>query len=211
MVPGGRLMALADLSRQSGVPAAIERELRFPYTTGARWIADVKDREGLDTINSMLADPPATTAVILHPERGVRWEPDRPALDEIADELGSGWERQSGGSFGEFQWMNLMQTELPGLDSATSAAAWRGDRYAIYVNGESAVATFVANAGPGLFAGLTRWLNEAADTEEIPGGLRAEFSDGRTASLTATKDGLRLVLATDEASAQAAVVALGRE
>ncbi|MCA9565414.1 MAG: hypothetical protein KC561_18075, partial [Myxococcales bacterium] len=80
LLPAGRLYALGDFLRPSALatPAPIERELRFPYTTGANWIAGVKAEGGTTAIDALIADPPASTAVVLHPERGAGWEPERP-------------------------------------------------------------------------------------------------------------------------------------
>jgi hypothetical protein len=199
IVPAGRLFALADLSQLGGISAPIERELRFPYTTGAQWVSALKARDGTATIDELLGNPPSGTAVVLHPERGVRWEPERPSLPGFLPLLGDGWARDSGGTFGEFHWMNLLQTRLPGLVSAQAAATWRGDSYSVYRHGDDGAAIFRGVAGPELHAAMADLLEQEGDNvEETNGVLSAELPDGRYAGLAATPDGFLLVIATDQ-------------
>ncbi|MGE0570816.1 MAG: hypothetical protein AB7H85_17565 [Dehalococcoidia bacterium] len=197
MLPAGRLYALGDFLRPSALatPAPIERELRFPYTTGANWIAGVKAEGGTAAIDALLADPPASTAVVLHPERGADWQPERPQTRDLTAALGSSWTRESGGSFGEFHWGNFLQTRLRGLEAAAAAATWKGDRYDIYVRGNDSAAVFSVNAGPGLAAGLRTMLQQESEASgEMDGELSATLRDGRHFILTPTANGFTLVV-----------------
>lgn len=208
LLPAGRLYALADFSQAGGIPAAIERELRFPYTEGADWVMGLKERDGTATIDELLRDPPQTTAVVLHPERGVRWEPERPGLADLSAAAGGGWERESGGSFGPFHWRNLLQTRLPGLAAAQAASAWLGDRYAVYRKGDESVVVFRVNAGEALLRQVNAMLIESGDASEGGGVLRAALSGGRYAFTTAVEGGFILVIGSDEETADAAFGAL---
>lgn len=213
LMPAGRFYALGDFSRVPtlSTPAPIERELRFPYTTGANWIAGIKAAGGTAAIDDLLADPPATTAVVLHPERGPRWEPDRPAAVDLVPVLGNGWTRESGGSFGEFHWGNFLQTRLRGLDAAAAAATWRGDRYDVYVRGDDSATVFLVNAGPGLEAGLRTLLADGAeDAAEQGTTLTATLRDGRQFILAPTADGFSLTIGSSAAVAAEVAKALGR-
>jgi len=212
-LPAGRMYALGDLTRvvASATPAAIERELRFPYTTGANWIAGLKAAGGTAAIDDVVADPPATTAVVLHPERGVRWQPQRPEAVDLTATLGAGWNQESGGSFGEFHWGNFLQTRLPGLDATEAAAAWRGDRYDVYTRQGGSAAVFLVNADPGLQAELRAMLVQQTESGvETDGTLRATMRDGRRFILTPSGEGFSLVVGSSTSIADEVAAALSR-
>lgn len=140
---GGRLFLLADLQQITDVPASIARELIFPYTTGADWIRAIVAEEGVEAVNEMLRNPPRGTAYILHP--GLRregWKPRDVKLPDMSRALGSGWERESRGSIGEFGWRNYLQLRIRAGDASSAAAGWAGDTYSVYVKDEESVAVF---------------------------------------------------------------------
>ncbi|MCB9485007.1 MAG: hypothetical protein H6676_02810 [Thermoflexaceae bacterium] len=212
-LPAGRMYVLGDLTRAVALatPAAIERELRFPYTTGANWIAGLKAAGGTAAIDDVVADPPATTAVVLHPERGVRWQPERPAAIDLTATLGAGWNHESGGSFGEFHWGNFLQTRLPGLDATEAATAWRGDRYDVYARAGGSAVVFLVNADPGLLAGLRAMLTQQTESSaETDGALRAKMRDGRQFILTPSGEGFSLVAGSSTSIADEVAAALSR-
>lgn len=139
----GRSFLLGGIPSMADVPASISRELFFPYTTGADWVKSIVKNEGVQPINTMLVEPPAGTAVILHPElRTNGWKPQVVALPVLSSALGPGWARESGGTFGEFQVRNYLQLRIRSSEAATAAAGWQGDHYDVYVNGGQSVAAF---------------------------------------------------------------------
>ncbi|MBA4179256.1 MAG: hypothetical protein C0506_01580 [Anaerolinea sp.] len=124
-----------------GVPPSIARELFFPYTSGSEWVQAEIAGGGPGATDRLFRDPPRTTASILHPERrGESSTPVQATLPDLAAPLGEGWERESGGGFGEFQLRNYLQLRLPGIPAATAAAGWVGDRYDVYKRGNESVA-----------------------------------------------------------------------
>ena len=203
MLLGPGYAALADVSLAQEIPAAIERELRFPYTTGADWVASLKATGGTAAIDELLREPPLTTAVVLHPERGPRWQPDAVTLPDISPALGSDWSRESGGTFGEFHWMNLLQTRLRGLEASESAAEWTGDSYAVYVGNAGSAVAFSVRSGDGLVNSVSDWLSANGDASTNAGVLQAAFQDGRAARLSEVPGGFVLVIgSSDEVAAK---------
>ncbi len=141
--PSGRVFLVAAFGQFRDIPPSIERELYFPYTTGATWIRAVIQRAGTQAVDAMLVDPPSGTALVLHPELlEAGWRPAIVALPDAGPALGGGWTHQSGGSWGEFGVQNYLQLRLRGLDATMAAAGWNGDRYDVYVSAAESVAVF---------------------------------------------------------------------
>lgn len=142
--PGSGLRFMLGAPDQApDVPASFTRELLFPYTTGAAWIKEIRAKEGLKPIDDMLARPPSASSVILHPElRTNGWKPQTVTLPDLAQALGPGWTRESGGTFGEFQVRNYLQIRLRASEAASAATGWAGDHYDVYVNGNASLAAF---------------------------------------------------------------------
>lgn len=141
--PSGRAFLLADAAQANDVPPSIARELFFPYTTGASWIRTIVAREGTTRVDAMLADPPRGTAFALHPELlDSGWQPGEVKLPAIAGALGNGWQRESGGQWGEFGVQNYLRLRVRSLQAVTAAEGWAGDHYDVYVNGAESVAVF---------------------------------------------------------------------
>ena len=136
----GRAFLLGALPQIGNVPISIVRELLFPYTTGAGWVRDIVDDEGIEAIDALILDPPLATSLILHPElRAAGWEPERVVLPPVEAALGPGWERESGGTLGEFHLQNYLRL-LTGSGAASGAAdGWSGDHYDGYTDGNRSV------------------------------------------------------------------------
>ncbi|HML98607.1 MAG TPA: hypothetical protein PKD75_09015 [Tepidiformaceae bacterium] len=212
-LPGGTRLFLGTHGAGGSTPPSIERELRFPYTTGAEWVNIVRSEEGTAAIDHYLAGEPISTAHILHPElRKTGWQPERVVLPELGAALGEGWSRESGGTFGEFHLRNYLQLGLPALPSVQAASGWRGDRYDVYVRADSAVAVFRVRFADAVeaeeFAAAQRDMLAPAGAEAPPGGrFVAELRDGRTTIQLSSPDAsevLFVVGSTREAAELAA-------
>lgn len=186
-LPGGTRLVLSGVLSASSTPPSIERELRFPYTTGAEWVNIVRSQEGTSAIDRYLAGEPLSTAHILHPElREAGWQPEAVTLPDLVPALGNGWKRESGGTLGEFHLRNYLELRLTALPAVTAAAGWRGDRYDVYVNRADSVAVSrvrFANAGEAAeFTTAQRELltSAGATPAASPSGVVAELKDGRT-------------------------------
>ena len=143
MAVGGAVV-LVDMARlAAGAPAAIQRELTFPYTQGADWVDGIRQRGGDSAVDALFRHVPEGTVFVFHPERiGTGWTPEVVTLPPIAASLGSGWTEQSSGQFGQFEVQNYLQIALPGLQAVQGADGWAGDHYAVYSHDGESVAVF---------------------------------------------------------------------
>ncbi len=194
-LPGGTRLFLSGALPALSTPPSIERELRFPYTTGAEWVNIVRSQEGTAAIDRYLAGEPLSTAHILHPElRSAGWSPETVELPGLTPALGGGWTHESGGTLGEFHLRNYLELRLPALPAVTAAAGWRGDRYDVYVNDGDAVVLFrvrfADEAEAAEFAAAQRELltSAGATPAESPAGVVAELKDGRTTIQVASRN-----------------------
>ena len=197
---GGTRVLLASLPAAiADVPQSIIRELYFPYTTGAEWVRGVREKSGTGRINEMLANPPAGTAYVLHPELlEAGFKPSNVSLPDLTSALGGGWERQSGGTFGEFSLRNYLQLHIRALDAAAAAAGWAGDHYDVYVNGQESVASFRVHfkdaAEASQFANAQAdFLEEAGAKVTSDGAMRLAQLPGGNVSATAAPMGADVV------------------
>lgn len=187
---GGRLFLLADFAQIADVPVSIARELIFPYTAGADWIRAIVAEEGSGAVDEMLRNQPPGTAYVLHPElRKQGWEPRDVTLPDMADALGNGWERESGGSIGEFGWRNYLQLRIRASDASAAAAGWGGDTYEVYVKDDESVAVFRISFNDSdearEFAGAQQDFIEKARAETTQDGT-IQYATFGTGYVTAT-------------------------
>lgn len=187
-LPSGGFALLADLRAPlADVPASVSRELLFPYEEGATWLAQMRGRYGQARVDQWLSQPPAAgTAAVLHPELlEAGTVPERVELPSLAAALGSGWERQSGGTFGEFELRNYLQLRLPASQAVAAAAGWRGDHYDVYVHGGESAAVFRIRFADGTEAdqfreAQGRFLAGVTASERTENGITvAALNDGR--------------------------------
>ena len=216
-VPVGRnAVLLASSAAAADVPASITRELLFPYTAGAQWIAGIRQQKGAAPINAMLADPPHGTAYVLHPELlDNGFQPVPVTLPDLAPALGAGWKHESGGAFGEFQLLNYLQLRLRALDASTAAAGWVGDRYDVYANSSDSIALFrVKFRDTGEAAQFAsahdQFLKASGSRQSAAGGITVdETNDGNTTVRTAQAGGeVIFAIGSSKAAAERALQAL---
>ncbi|MGE0600764.1 MAG: hypothetical protein AB7J35_04625 [Dehalococcoidia bacterium] len=124
----------------AGIPAALERELRFPYESGIDWVNLKGALDGNAATNGVLEGRRITTAEILHPDLLDNWQSSVVELPDISSQLGSSWKREFRSSFGEFRLRNLLQLHLTGLAAIAGATGWSGDQVALYSHGGESVA-----------------------------------------------------------------------
>jgi hypothetical protein len=116
------------------MPAILEEQLLYPYTTGLLFIQGIQQEGGWAAVDAMYDRMPVSTEQILHPEKYRAGEAptsvDLP--DDLAARLGDGWTVPLEDSFGEFQtgiW--LREGGVPAAAALTAAAGWGGDRLAV--------------------------------------------------------------------------------
>lgn len=210
---GGALLLLAQAP--GAVPASIERELRFPYSTGTGWVNVLRQAKGTAPIDAILKGQPLSTAAILHPDLFAQgWQPEAVSLPDLNKPLG-GWKRESGGTFGEFGLYNYLQLKLPALTALSAAAGWTGDHYDVYTHDKDSLAVFRIRfndpAEAREFAGAQQALLEASGARVTTDrGVSFAPLDGGRIVARPSQSGSEVVfaIATNEAAAKTAVQAL---
>jgi hypothetical protein len=211
---GGRYL-LASLPLQT-TPPAIQRELYFPYTTGADFVKAVVASDGSAPINEMLKDGPAATSIVMHPSlRTSGWAPQAVSLPDLSGALGAGWSMESSGTFGEFQVKNFLQDAIGASTAAKAADGWAGDHYAVYRNGDATAATFrirfASEPEAGEFADALQKvsISRKATVTTNAGLTLSRAADGDvTATSTVSGADVLFAIGSDEGTAKMAMEAL---
>jgi hypothetical protein len=178
-----------DLDR---IPLVVREQSYFPYTEGARFLRRVLGEQAIrgegegygPAVDRLFADPPQSTAQILHPERYLgRQAPVAVALGERAAALGEGWRESRRGVLGELDHRLILQQYVDATMAARAAEGWAGSRYALYESDSGEVAVLVR----------TRWDNpaEAAEWQEAY-ALAAQRRYGEGLAAQAAPAGQRL-------------------
>ena len=153
-----------DLDR---IPLVVREQSYFPYTEGVRFLRRVIGEEAIrgegegygPAVDRLFADPPQSTAQILHPERYLRHQaPVDVTLGDRASALGTGWRETRRGVMGELDHRLILQQYLESEVAARAAEGWAGGSYALYETDGGEVAVLVR----------TRWDNptEAAEWQD---------------------------------------------
>ena len=209
---GGALLFGRPAPFVSGVSAAIERELRFPYTAGVEWVSGVRAAGGTAAVDALLRDPPAGTSVVLHPELAAKGRrPEAVVLPPLEQGLGPGWRRESEGTLGEFVLRNFLQQSIRALDAVNAAAGWSGDHYAVYSSSTESLA--VARLRFGSTAERDRFASSLGDWLSANGGKDSgeatTLGDGRqVAQVAAGSADLIVVFGSKHAPAGRALALL---
>ncbi len=142
-------LEIAQLVDFEAIPMPIVQELYFPYLDGPRFIQEIVGYGALTTwgaygpaLRRLFADPPQSTAQILHPEKYLRRErPLRVELPDLASTLGADWRMVRRQVVGEMDHRLLLDRHLPPLDVARAAAGWAGNGAMVLANDDGEVAT----------------------------------------------------------------------
>jgi hypothetical protein len=145
----GRLTAGLERAASS-LPALLREKLVFPYRDGVQFVQWAYAAKGWAGVNALFADPPVSSAQILHPEQ---YYLRRRAPVQI---IPFGLLRQAKNNpvieqtFGEFLIQTLLASNRSRTDAALIASNWTGDYLAAYPTG-----------GNLLIAWLSAWSDEA--------------------------------------------------
>ena len=117
------------------LPDFLRDKISFPYREGSRFVYWALKAKGWPGVDALYADPPLTTAAVLHPEKyfvrreqPLRFFPAallRQAKDNLVVEQ----------SLGEHLIRGLLANEIAPKRASDTAAAWRGDRLFAFKNG----------------------------------------------------------------------------
>jgi hypothetical protein len=119
-------------------PRYLRQMLVFPYIQGQQFCAAVYARGGFPALSAVYADPPSSTAQILHPEKYFKETRENPIPVDFPDTTFQGQKPLADNVLGEMGCRILFgQTDSSTADQI--AAGWRGDRYLVYENGNDIV------------------------------------------------------------------------
>ena len=123
-------MAERDDEAFEAAPRVVQKQLRFPYTSGLDFVYALWEAGGWNTTNQAFDDPPQSTEQILHPEKYLERDgPQSVTMPDLENALGAGWTQLDSDVLGELHLRVYLETFV-GTDEATTAAAgWDGDRY----------------------------------------------------------------------------------
>jgi hypothetical protein len=119
------------------LPPYLQENMMFPYTQGAEFFQDLKNKVGWAKIPACFNDPPQSTEQILHPEKyfGVRDDPMEVRLSEGLQKVLGGEDAKElyKNTLGEFN-VSILLRELGVARGAAAkgAAGWDGDTFAGY-------------------------------------------------------------------------------
>jgi hypothetical protein len=107
--------------------------LIFPYIGGLTFSAAVMRNTGWAALPGLFEKPPVSTQQILHPALYRSGKtPASVALPRLEKLLGGNWTKLDENIMGEFGWKEVLKQFLDNDRAKTLAAAWDGDRYAVF-------------------------------------------------------------------------------
>ncbi|MEN8240304.1 MAG: hypothetical protein ABFS17_00145 [Chloroflexota bacterium] len=123
-----------------GAPAFIEETLAFPDSFGTILIEGYYNSFGLESLDSLYVELPASTEQLIHPEKYDNAElPVEVLSSDLADELGVSWQEVFKGTLGEWKTYLMMAApadtgaEVSDATAANAAAGWGGDAAQLYL------------------------------------------------------------------------------
>lgn len=193
----------ADSTVLNSAPAYMRESLYFPYDAGADFVTELLMMDGFQAVDDALADPPASTEQILHPEKyfdSPRDEPIQVDLRPLTDTLGVGWTMKDWGTLGEFD-LRVILGENGAADPDGAAAGWGGGSYAFYENGDLGLMYTAFDWDDEFEADeYVAALEETFDNATRTGDLYEQ--DGRFYSLTQDGTLVTLISSNDQAAVE---------
>lgn len=124
-----------DVTQLAAAPRYLRETLLFPYRHGLTFCQTLYEEGGWAALGAAYADPPASTAQILHPAKYLAEPREAPVPIDFPDREILGQKPLVDNVLGEFgarQWFNAWLRD--DARAAAVAAGWRGDRYLVYGN-----------------------------------------------------------------------------
>ena len=134
----GDVLELLNLPESGALPPFLEKLLLFPYLEGEKFVVEFRGESGkwraIDSIYRFRR--PLSAEQILHPRRYALGErPERVRTPPLAPALGSGWQRLTATTLGEYD-LRLLFDLVGGTRPAAAAEGWAGGRYQLWRRGK---------------------------------------------------------------------------
>ena len=131
--PGMLIGELGSTPTLQGAPPFLKDTLIFPYISGLNFSAAILRNTGWAALPGVFERPPVSTQQILHPALYKSGKiPATVALPRMEKLLGSNWAKLDENTMGEYGWKEVLKQFLDEDRAKTLAAAWDGDRYAVF-------------------------------------------------------------------------------
>jgi hypothetical protein len=136
--PGMLIGDLGSTPTLQKAPPFLKDSLIFPYIGGLSFSAAILKNTGWAALPGVFERPPVSTQQILHPALYRSGKiPKTVALPRIEKLLGSDWSKLDENIMGEFGWKEVLKQFLDDDRAKRLAAAWDGDRYAVFEQKQS--------------------------------------------------------------------------
>jgi hypothetical protein len=109
----------------AGIPEYFVQDLLFPYSEGFETVLRAYRRGGFAAVDDLLAKPPASTAVLLHPDRS---PPGPPLLDGDLPAVPAGYSEVLTDTLGEWAMRFWLARREDSARAGELAAGWDADR-----------------------------------------------------------------------------------
>jgi hypothetical protein len=203
------LLARAHADALAGYSPYLRAQLQFPYVEGLRFVCARWWDGGWAAVDAAYADPPASTAAVMFPDRYGE-QPREPAG---LGAPGEGWERVRDVDFGaaQLEWLLAAPGGDPTLavdDPRARAGAWDGGQLVVWSQHEATalgMALVDRGDGPPLCESIRLWYEAAfPDAPVTRDGRGARFAgDDQHAVLTCDGEQVRLGIAPVEMVSEA--------
>lgn len=131
--PASMVGDMANTPMLQKAPMFLKDTLVFPYFGGLSFSVAMLKPDGWNGFPHVFAKPPVSTQQILHPALYVSGKtPTIVELPKIENLLGPEWTKLEENVMGEFGWREILKQFLGEERGKALAAAWEGDRYAVY-------------------------------------------------------------------------------
>jgi hypothetical protein len=131
--PGMLIGDLGSTPTLQRAPPFLKDSLIFPYIGGLSFSVAILKNTGWAALPGVFERPPVSTQQILHPALYRSGKiPTVVALPRLEKLLGSNWTKLDENIMGEFGWKEVLKQFLDEDRAKMLAAAWNGDRYAVF-------------------------------------------------------------------------------
>jgi hypothetical protein len=129
-------MFAGDMSKSPKLqeaPPFLKDSMVFPYFGGLTFSTAILKGAGWKGLSAVFAKPPISTQQIMHPALYKSGKvPSDVTLPSFQKLLGADWAKIDENEMGEFGWLEILKQFLGESIAKPLAAAWDGDRYALY-------------------------------------------------------------------------------
>jgi len=126
-------------NKLEAAPAVVKNVALFPQREGSDFVGTVFQSTGSwQVVNDVYSNPPISTEQIIHPEKYLIGEqPNNPALPDITEAMGRGWELVAEDTLGEYLLRTYLEMHLDVAIASRAEAGWGGDRYLLLAGPEA--------------------------------------------------------------------------